>query len=63
MALEMKSQCEKCDTALPDESDAYICSFECTFCPPAPIVCRSSVQIVAENFCAGPDARPSRIGS
>ena len=33
MALEMKSQCERCGTALPPDSDrACICSYECTFC-------------------------------
>jgi hypothetical protein len=33
MALEMRSQCERCAAALPHESqDAHICSYECTFC-------------------------------
>ena len=32
MALEMRSECEKCSVALGDEAEAYICSFECTFC-------------------------------
>ncbi len=32
MALIMKPGCEACETALPHESEAYICSFECTFC-------------------------------
>jgi len=31
--LEMKTNCEKCDTSLPmDSGDAMICSYECTFC-------------------------------
>jgi len=31
--LEMKSKCERCEVALPHNSqDAMICSFECTFC-------------------------------
>lgn len=43
MHLEMKSSCEKCTTPLAGDAEAYICSFECTFCP----TCASSFQ----NFC------------
>lgn len=32
MPLEMREACEKCETALPWEADARICSYECTFC-------------------------------
>jgi hypothetical protein len=32
MALEMRDRCEKCQAALPHESEAYMCSYECTFC-------------------------------
>lgn len=32
MALEMRSQCEKCDANLQQDSTAYICVYECTFC-------------------------------
>jgi len=31
--LEMRPGCERCDKDLPgDSTDAYICSFECTWC-------------------------------
>jgi len=31
--LELRPGCECCDTDLPPDSDqAYICTFECTFC-------------------------------
>jgi hypothetical protein len=31
--LELRPNCECCDHDLPpDSSDAFICSFECTFC-------------------------------
>ena len=31
--LQLRPGCECCDTDLPgDSGDAYICSFECTFC-------------------------------
>jgi hypothetical protein len=32
MALEMREQCERCGIRLAPDGDAYICSFECTFC-------------------------------
>lgn len=33
MALEMRTKCERCETALAaDSPKAHICSFECTFC-------------------------------
>ena len=32
MALEMRAVCERCGTALSQDGDAVICSFECTFC-------------------------------
>ena len=31
--LELRPNCEHCDRDLPpDSTDAYICTFECTFC-------------------------------
>ncbi|MEE8370899.1 MAG: DUF1272 domain-containing protein [Sphingomonadales bacterium] len=30
--LEMKPKCETCEAFLEEESEAYICSYECTFC-------------------------------
>jgi len=31
--LEMRPACERCNSALPSDGDARICSYECTFCP------------------------------
>lgn len=31
--LEMKEHCEACDQGLLHDSEAAICSYECTFCP------------------------------
>jgi uncharacterized protein len=33
MTLEMRSVCERCNTLLEATGAAYICSYECTFCP------------------------------
>ena len=31
--LKLHPNCQRCDTDLPPHVPAYICSFECTFCP------------------------------
>ncbi|WP_420797879.1 DUF1272 domain-containing protein [Hyphococcus flavus] len=31
--LELRPNCENCDADLPFDCEAYICTFECTFCP------------------------------
>jgi uncharacterized protein len=33
MALEMRTDCERCGAGLSDRGTAFICSYECTFCP------------------------------
>jgi hypothetical protein len=48
MALEMKQACEKCDHGLDKLAEAYICSFECTFCP----ACTEAMSRVCPN-CGG----------
>ncbi|TML63626.1 MAG: DUF1272 domain-containing protein [Actinobacteria bacterium] len=32
MALELRDRCERCGAALAPDGEAYICSYECTFC-------------------------------
>jgi len=50
MALELRPNCECCDRDLPpDSKDAYICTYECTFCR----ACASDVlRFVCPN-CGG----------
>ncbi|MCA1707313.1 MAG: DUF1272 domain-containing protein [Actinobacteria bacterium] len=31
--LEMKAECERCHDQLAPDASAFICSYECTFCP------------------------------
>jgi uncharacterized protein len=33
MALAMKPECEACHTPLSVDATAFICTYECTFCP------------------------------
>jgi hypothetical protein len=37
MTLDMKPTCEKCQGPLPHQALAFICSHECTFCPPCTV--------------------------
>ena len=55
--LEMRPNCETCDKDLPDtESDATICSFECTFC----ISCATPVNHICPDCSDTLVTRPSR---
>jgi two-component system LytT family sensor kinase len=53
----MKSSCETCERALPADGEAYICSFECTFCPQ----CAASTQRICPNCGGELLLRPRRI--
>ena len=50
MSLELRPNCECCDRDLPPESrEAYICTYECTFC----VACaRDRLTFVCPN-CGG----------
>lgn len=48
MALEMRSECERCHALLEGEDTAFICSYECTFCAD----CADEMNEVCPN-CGG----------
>ncbi|HWQ01729.1 MAG TPA: DUF1272 domain-containing protein [Gaiellaceae bacterium] len=48
MALEMKTACERCGTALAPDGPATICTFECSFC----VDCAEGMGHVCPN-CGG----------
>jgi DNA-binding winged helix-turn-helix (wHTH) protein len=57
--LSMKGSCERCGSPLPASAEAYICSYECTFCA----VCRHACQARCPN-CGGEQVqRPRRSSS
>jgi len=56
MALQMKSTCEKCGKSLTGESEASICSYECTFCSD----CTVEMNGVCPNCGGELVARPKR---
>ena len=53
----MKSCCEACERALRADGEAYICSFECTFCPE----CATSIQRICPNCGGELLLRPRRL--
>lgn len=58
MALEMRAVCEKCGGGLERDGEAYICVYECTFCP----ACVSEMNSVCPN-CGGELVRRPRAKS
>lgn len=46
--LDMKPECEQCQAGLEPAGEAYICSYECTFC----VSCRTALSAVCPN-CGG----------
>ena len=55
MALEIRNKCERCEKALAPAGEAYICSFECTFC----LACTNALENVCPN-CDGELVRRPR---
>lgn len=57
MSLEMRSNCEKCQAALELASAAFICSYECTFCP----ACTDAMKRICPNCGGELVSRPRRM--
>jgi uncharacterized protein len=55
VTLEMRAACERCGQALAASGEAYICTFECTFCG----ACTASMDAVCPN-CGGELVRRPR---
>ena len=56
MPLEMRERCESCSRGLEPEGPAFICSYECTFCP----ACAEAMAAVCPNCRGELVARPRR---
>jgi uncharacterized protein len=48
MEEKVKTKCEKCRRELKNSSDAYVCSYECTFCAQ----CAKEMNYICPN-CMG----------
>ena len=55
--LRLKTECETCAASLDAECEAYICSYECTFCGP----CGDAMDHVCPNCGGELVRRPRRI--
>ena len=55
MALEIRNKCERCEKALAPADEAYICTYECTFCPE----CTEAMASICPN-CGGELVRRPR---
>ena len=56
MSLELRTVCERCGAGLTPGGAAFICSYECTFCP----ACASELEHVCPNCGGELVARPRR---
>jgi uncharacterized protein len=59
MALEMRTECERCGAELAYDGDAVICSYECTFCS----WCTEAMSHVCPNCSGELVARPRRASA
>jgi hypothetical protein len=57
MALEMRTECERCGTPLARGGDAVICSYECTFWR----ACAEVLGYVCPNCSGELVSRPKRL--
>ena len=57
MQLDMKTRCDKCGEPLAADGEAYICSYECTFCSP----CASEAQGICPHCGGELIRRPRRV--
>jgi hypothetical protein len=57
MALEMRTECERCGTPLAADGEAFICTFECTWCK----ACAEELSHSCPNCGGELVARPRRI--
>jgi len=54
--LRMKPSCEVCNAPLSPDAEAFICSYECTFCTG----CSQQMDYVCKNCGGNLERRPKR---
>ena len=59
MALELRESCERCEAALSHDAEAFICSYECTFC----WACTTALAAVCPNCGGELVRRPRRVAA
>ena len=58
MSLEMRPACERCQSPLGARDLAFICSHECTFCPPCTIAMAQRCPSCAGELVRRPRREP-----
>ncbi|HLK44113.1 MAG TPA: DUF1272 domain-containing protein [Thermoleophilia bacterium] len=56
----MREACERCQAPLPADGPAYICSYECTFCPSCT---EGQLRRTCPNCSGELVARPRRVSA
>ena len=56
MALEMRESCERCGAPVTFNAEAFICSYECTFCPSCTAASTASARTAAASSFGVRDA-------
>ena len=59
MTLEMRTACERCGAPLALDGEAFICSFECTWCA----TCTEAMEHVCPNCNGELVRRPKRAAA
>ena len=59
MSLELRSECERCGARLRADGEAFICSYECTFCAG----CTSELDHLCPNCGGELVRRPRRVAA
>ncbi|MFL5960390.1 MAG: DUF1272 domain-containing protein [Gaiellaceae bacterium] len=57
MSLEMRDACERCGARVARDGEAFICSYECTFCRS----CSEALSSVCPNCGGELVLRPRRV--
>jgi hypothetical protein len=57
MALELRTECERCGAPLAADGEALICSYECTFC----LECGGELERTCPNCGGELVPRPKRV--
>ena len=52
----MKNECLECHSELSDNSEAHVCSYECTYCDP----CATARKFICKNCGGNLQKRPKR---
>ena len=63
MALEMRTECERCRQQLGHEDVAFVCSFECTYCSDCAEVLGGVCETCSGELVRRPRRRATRLST